>query len=34
MSIIKIAEKDIESGNVKKAEDAFRDLRERMAKDG
>jgi prevent-host-death family protein len=34
MNIIKIAEKDIENGNIKKAEDVFKDLRERIAKDG
>jgi prevent-host-death family protein len=30
MNIIKIAEKDIETGRVRKAEDVFKDLRERI----
>jgi len=34
MNIIKIAEKDIKGGNVKKADEVFRDLSERVAKNG
>jgi prevent-host-death family protein len=34
MNIIKIAEKDIKNGNVKKAADVFKDIRERIAKNG
>ncbi|MDR0302618.1 MAG: type II toxin-antitoxin system Phd/YefM family antitoxin [Treponema sp.] len=30
MNIIKIAEKDIEKGNVRKADDVFKDLRKRI----
>jgi len=30
MSIIKIAEKDIENGNVRKSEDVFKDLKESL----
>jgi prevent-host-death family protein len=32
MNIIKIAEKDIKNGNVKKADDVFKDMREKIAK--
>jgi prevent-host-death family protein len=32
MNIIKIAEKDIKNGNVKKADDVFKDIRERITK--
>jgi prevent-host-death family protein len=34
MNIIKIAEKDIKNGNVKKADDVFKDIRERITKNG
>ena len=34
MNIIKIAEKDIKNGNVKKADDVFRNLKERIVKNG
>jgi len=34
MNIIKIAEKDIKNGNVKKTDEVFKNLRERIAKNG
>ena len=34
MNIIKIAEKDIKNGNVKKADDVFKNIRERIAENG
>ena len=34
MNIIKIAEKDIENGNVKKANDVFKNLRQKIIKNG
>ena len=34
MNIIKIAEKDIKNGNVKKADDVFKGIRERITKNG
>jgi len=34
MNIIKIAEKDIKNGNVKKADDVFKNMRERIAENG
>jgi prevent-host-death family protein len=34
MNIIKIAEKDINNGNVKKADDVFKDIREKITKNG
>jgi prevent-host-death family protein len=34
MNIIKIAEKDIKNRNVKKADDVFKNLRERIARNG
>jgi len=34
MNIIKIAEKDIENVNVKKADDVFKDLRKRITENG
>jgi len=33
MNIIKIAEKDIENGNVRKADDVFNELREKLTED-
>jgi len=34
MNIIKIAEKDIENGNAKKADDVFKDLRKKLTANG
>jgi prevent-host-death family protein len=34
MNIIKLAEKDIKNGNVKKADDVFKNMREMIAKNG
>ncbi|MDR2718221.1 MAG: type II toxin-antitoxin system Phd/YefM family antitoxin [Treponema sp.] len=34
MNIIKLAEKDIKDGNVKKADDVFKNIKERIAKNG
>jgi prevent-host-death family protein len=34
MNIIKIAEKDIKNGNVKRADDVFKNMRERITKNG
>ena len=34
MNIIKIAEKDIENGNIKKANDVFKNLRQKIIKNG
>jgi prevent-host-death family protein len=34
MNIIKLAEKDIENGNVKKAGEVFKNIRERIVKNG
>jgi len=34
MNIIKLAEKDIKNGNVKKADDVFKSLREKIEKNG
>jgi len=34
MNIIKIAENDIENGNVKKADDVFKDLKKRLTENG
>jgi len=34
MNIIKIAEKDIKNGNVKKADEVFKNMREKIAENG
>ena len=34
INIIKLAEKDIENGNVKKADEVFKNIRERIVKNG
>jgi predicted transcriptional regulator len=34
MSILKIAEKDIENGNVKDSEEVFNELRKKITKNG
>jgi prevent-host-death family protein len=34
MNIIKIAEKDVENGDVKKADDVFKNLRQKIIKNG